>query len=213
MTDKTNGSPEMDRTVDMEEDRLRQRLLVAEREVEQLRSRTRLMGVGLLVALVLSGVALFSPGLFRGADPGTVEVEVLKAKHIVLQDAEGRPRGELRVDPEGNARISLLDRQERPRLSLSVLSGGFPGMSLINANGQRRAALGLLADESTSLVFADAGGVPRTVLGLSRGDAAHLVFADAEGVSRVALGLEASGLGSVLLPEDSQPEASGGAGR
>ncbi len=202
MTEKTSGSPEMDRTLEMEDERLRQRLLLAEREVEQLRSRTRLMGAGLLVALGLSGLALISPGFLGRGDPSTVEVDILQAKHIVLQDAEGRPRGEFRVDPEGNARISLLDRQGRPRLSLSVLSGGFPGMSLINANGQRRAALGLLADESTSLVFADAGGVPRTVLGLSRGDAAHLVFADAEGVSRVALGLEASGLGSVILPEN-----------
>ena len=78
-------------------------------------------------------------------------------------------------------------------------------MSLVNSNGRSRAALGLLPDESTSLVFADGSGVARAVLGLSRGDAAHLVFADAGGVSRVALGLDGTGVGSVILPQDSLP--------
>lgn len=212
MTNKPTGSPDMDRMKEMEEDRFRHRLLALEREAESLRSRARVLTVGLVVALILGAVGGLGYALSAGMG-GAVDVEVLRAQRVVLLDPGGRPRGEWVVDDEGNARLALLDHQARPRLSLSVLSGGFPGLSLINANGARRAAFGLLPDESTSLVFADAAGVPRAVLGLSRADAAHLVFADAEGVTRVGLGLEGSGQGSVILPEDTESADSSGGGR
>ncbi len=212
MTDTPAGPSDMARMRDMEEDRFRHRLLALEREADSLRSRARILTVGLAVALILAAVGFlgYGPG---GGNGSSVDLEVLRAERIVLLDPSGSPRGEWTVDGEGNARLALLDHQGRPRLSLSVLSGGFPGLSLINANGARRAAFGLLPDESTSLVFADAAGVPRAVLGLSRADAAHLVFADAEGVSRVALGLEGSGQGSVILPEDMQAADTSGGGR
>jgi hypothetical protein len=195
-----------------DDEQLRRRLLSLEREAEWLRSRTRLLGIGLLVTLVLGAVGAFSRGI-PGVGGNDGDFEVLTAQRVVLTDAQDQPRGEWKIDEEGNARLGLLDRQGRTRLSLSVLSGGSPGLSLINSNGRRRAALGLLPDESTSLVFADGAGVPRAVLGLSTGDAAQLVFDDAGGVGRVALGLDEAGLGNMILPEDSVPEGNIGGTR
>jgi hypothetical protein len=186
------------------EERVRTRILALEQDADRLQSRIRLLTIGLVIALALAAVVAVNPGLLavRGFVTGP---RVVRAQQILLQDAEGKPRGDWSVDDQGNARFTLLDRQGRPRLSLAVLSGGFPGLSLINANGLRRAAFGLLPDETTSLVFADPDGVPRAVLGLTRGDAAHLVFADADGVSRVSLGVDGLGQESVILPEVSEP--------
>jgi hypothetical protein len=200
MTDKTSDKSGVSGFHDVEE-RIRQRLLAVEREAAWLRSRVRLLGIGLLFTLALGAFGAFSQGL-PGLSDRTRDLETLTAERIVLRDASGTPRGEWRVDEEGNARLGLLDRQGRTRLSLSVLSGGSPGMSLINQNGQRRAGLALLPDESTNMTFADGAGLPRVVLGLSTGDAAQLVFADGSGRPLVALGLDEAGFGTVVLPEE-----------
>jgi hypothetical protein len=202
MSDESTGRTPNPEQVREAEERIRRRFLAVEREAETLRSRVRLLGVGLLVTLVLGGVGAFSQGI-PGIQRRTSNVEVLTAKHIVLQAEDGGTRGEWLVDEEGNSRLRILDRRGRVRLGLTVLSSGSPGMSLVNANGRRRAALGLLPDESASLVFADASGVPRTVLGLTTGDAAQLVFADARGEGKIVLGLDEAGAASVMLPEDS----------
>ncbi len=212
MTPNNEVNEDLDRMKELEAERFRRRLLSVEKDAEQLRSRSKLLGIGFVLSLGLAALALLGQSRWMGGG-GELEADVLRTGRVVLVGADGQPRGEWRVDEEGNSRLTILDRQGRTRLSLSVLNSGFPGLSLTNGNGQTRAALGLLPDESTSLVFADAQGVPRTVLGLSRADAAHLVFADAEGVSRVALGLDGSGEGSVILPEETLPEGSSGGGR
>ena len=191
------------------EERIRSRLVGVELVADVLRSRIRLLTIGLVVALVLSVVVAVNPGLLavRGFVAGP---RVVRAQQIILQDAEGEPRGDWSVDDEGNARFTLLDRQGRPRLSISVLSGGFPGLSLINANGLRRAAFGLLPDEGISLAFTDPDGTQRVVLGLSRGDAAQLVFADGDGVIRASLGVDGLGQEIMLLPGVSSEEPGGG---
>jgi len=211
MTGESNGSSDMGQMRDLEEERIRQRMISLERESEKLRSRERVFGVGLLVALVLAAIAAFSPHLLS-MNGDEVEVDVLSAQNILLKDAEGIIRGRWSVDDGGNSRLTVLDRQGRTRLSLSVLSGGSPGMSFSNANGRTRAALALLPDESTSLVFADGAGIPRTILGLSRADAAHLLFADADGESQISIGLDGSGEASILLPDtvSSDPNSQGG---
>lgn len=195
----------------MEEGRLRNRLLAVEREAEWLRTRVKILGIGLLVTLGLGGIGAFSQG-FPIAGGRVENVDLLRAQRIVLEDAVGIPRGEWGIDGDGKVWLGLLDRQGRARLRLSVLGGGSPGLSMINANGRPRAALGLLPDESTSLVFADGSGVPRAVLGLSSGDAAQLVFADASSVQRVAIGLDEAGIGNIILPEDSVEAPLGPAG-
>jgi len=211
MTDERNVPSDGERLKEMEDERIRQRLLEVEREAAGLRSRFRLMGFGLIVTLALAAAAAFTPHLLAvGGDD--VQLEVLRVQEIVLEDDGGRARGRWTVDEDGHSRISLLDRQGRARFNLSVLTGGNPGFSLMNANGQSRAALGINQDESTTLQFSDGSGITRAVLGLTRADVASLVFADADAVTRVGLGLDGSGVGTVLLPEISSPSPSGEGG-
>jgi hypothetical protein len=193
------------------EERVRSRLLALEREVAALRSRTRLLTIGTLVALILAATVAVNPDFLAvtGIHSGG---EGLSVRSLTLLDGNDRPRGEWAVDDAGDARLSLFDRQGRRRMNLSVLSGGQPGMSLINSAGTSRAAFGLLPDESSSLVFADGAGIPRVVLGLTREEAAHLVFADGNGVSHMALGLDRDGVSSVVLPEASASPPSEGDG-
>lgn len=200
-----------DSTIREVEARFHSRMNHLEMEAKKLRSRIRMMGLGLLAALGILAAILIQPELVSTNGQGRVADEI-RTRSMVLVDTEGRSRGHWMVDDDGNARLGLLDEQGRRRLSLSVLEGGFPGMSLINAQGQRRAAFGLLADETTSLVFADAAGVPRAVLGLTRGEAANLVFADAGGVSRIGLSLDGTGMGSALLPDDEESQSEGSEG-
>ncbi len=191
---------------DLEGDRLRQRLLAVERRAETLRSRERLFGIAILIALVLAAISAFTPQLLAvGGDE--VELATLSAESLILRDSEGNTRGGWSVDPEGNSRLTISDRQGRTRLSFSVLSNGSPGLSLSNANGRNRVALALLPDESVSLAFADGAGVPRTMLGLSRADAAFLLFADANGETQVSLGLDGSGEVSFVLPDSGSSES------
>jgi len=203
--DDRNETPQAAEKQEERERQLMTRLLVMDREIRALRGRSRILGVGIVVALAAAVIPVLQPGLVsslnsRGND-------VLETRGIVLVDREGATRGEWSVDEAGNASLAMFDRQRGQRLTLTVRSEGFPGLSLSNAAGERRVALGLLPDETTSLVFADGAGVPRTVLGLVRGDAASLVLADAQGVSRIGLGLNGQGLGSVILPDQAVEES------
>lgn len=207
MTDNTKGQSNPGGLREAEE-QIRQRLLAMERENASLRARVRWLGLGVLATLLLGALATFGPGLpgFQGRSP---TLEVLTAQRIVITDAAGVPRGEWRVDEEGDARIGLFDRQGGTRLSMAVLSGGSPGLSLINRNGQRRAALALLPDESTNLTFADGTGQPRVILGRTAENTAQLVFADGTGLPRIALGMDEDGAGNVILPPDTGSEPEG----
>lgn len=210
MTDKTKGSLDSGGLREADE-QIRQRLLAMERDNAWLRSRVRLLGLGLLVTLVLGGMGAFGQGI-PGLQGSSRTIDMLTTQRVVLTDASGAARAEWRVDEEGDARLGLFDRQGRPRLSLAVLSNGSPGLSLINPTGQRRAGLALIPDGSTHLTFADQLGTPRVVLGTTEGDGAQLVFADATGDPQLALGLDESGVGTVLLPTEavSEPEERSG---
>ncbi|HSG48892.1 MAG TPA: hypothetical protein VLA43_13820 [Longimicrobiales bacterium] len=206
--DDLNETPQAAEKQEERERQLMTRLLIMDRELRALRGRSRLLGVGIVVALAAAVVPVLQPDLVSSLASGGDDV--LETRGIVLVDRDGTARGEWAVDDAGNATLAMFDRQHGQRLTLTVRSEGFPGLSLSNAAGERRVALGLLPDETSSLVFADGAGVPRTVLGLVRGDAASLVLADAQGVSRIGLGLNGEGLGSVILPDE--PTEGSGAG-
>jgi hypothetical protein len=213
MTENAKGRSESGNPSDLEDHQTRRRLLALERETEELKSKARWSRIAVVVALILGMLGAFSHGI-PGLTERRMDLEVLRAQHLILEDGDGVARGEWRVDEAGDSRLTLLDRQGRTRFSMAVLSGGSPGLSLINANGQRRAGLALLPDESANLALADGAGMPRAVLGLTSGDAAQLLFADADGITRVALGLDEAGFGNIMLPEDSssveEPESTGG---
>ncbi|MBT8397951.1 MAG: hypothetical protein KJN92_13345 [Gemmatimonadetes bacterium] len=211
MTGEDRAAADRDRMKELEEERVRQRLVAVERQSEKQSSTQRLLGIGLLIALVLSAVAAFTPHLLAvGGDD--VDLGNVSAESFILTDQDGVVRGRWTVDDGGNSRIAVLDRQGRTRLSLSVLSGGSPGMSFSNANGTSRAGLALLPDESVQLVFADGSGQPRTLVGLSRADEGYLMFADPAGEPQINIGPDGSGAPAIVLPEEGTAEETGEGG-
>jgi len=198
-----SGSPAdvgMMREID---ERIRSRMSVLEREIASLRSRSRLLGAGLVITIGLLAVVAAFPELLVTSGIRSAN-ESLEVRRLVLVGESGNRRGEWAVDEEGSVRFSLLDPQGRARLNLSVLGGGFPGLSLSNAEGQRRAVLGMLPDETTTLVFADQAGTTRAVFGLTQANAASLLFADANAVTRIGFALDGDGTGSMVLPEEGE---------
>jgi len=201
MTEHENGLSDAEKMREFQEERERAHYQILEENVRRLRRGMRGLTFGFVLVLGLYVVTIFRPDLL-GIKFGPEVSELLRVRHLVLEDPSGVTRGEWRVDEEGNARFSLQDRRGKVRLSLSVLSGGSPGLSLIDDADQRRAALALLPDGTTNLVLADGSGRHRAVLGLSPADATHLVFADAQGSIRVALGLDGTGVGTFMIPEE-----------
>lgn len=197
---ENKSAPENEAAKDQLDPRLRMRFGAMEQEIRRLQARSRFLGTGMAMAIMVAAASWLVKPLFGNTSP---ENTILEARGVVLVGPDGTPRGEWTVDDAGNASFGMFDRQERERLSISVRSEGYPGLSLSNEAGERRVALGLLPDETTTLVFADGQGVPRAVLGLVRGDAANLLLADSEGVSRIGFGLDSGGVGSVILPNES----------
>jgi len=205
MTENENGPSDAEKMREFQEERERAHYEGLEENVRRLKRGMGRLSFVLVLALILNGLTIFRPDLL-GIKFGPEVSDLLRVRHLVLEDPSGVKRGEWLVDEEGNARFGLEDRRGKVRLSLSVLSGGSPGLSLIDDAGQRRAALALLPDGTTNLVLADGSGRHRAVLGLSPADATHLVFADAQGSIRVALGLDGTGVGTFMMPEEGAPE-------
>ena len=159
-----------------------------------------------IVALAASAWAMYGGGAVSGGgDDGLVA-----ARQFVLQDAEGRTRGEWLVEEDGTSRIVLSDPSGAQRMMLSVLGmEGSPGLSLSDREGNRRIVLGLLADQSSNIVIADADGTPRAVLGMSGEDRTDLILADRLGRTRVSLGVDAEGGSTMVVPTEPPPPADG----
>lgn len=193
------------------EERVRARLSTVERQNERLQTRTRLLGLGLLVAGAILAVVAVAPDTLTvvGLRQGESLVE---AHGFRLVDSNGIRRGEWWVDDDGAARLSLLDQQGRPRLNVTVLQSGSPGISLMDNSGMRRAVIGVLPDGETNIVLADVNETPRVVLGLNTQNTASLAFADADATTRLGLGLDASGMGSLMLPDSTAQPADSVAG-
>ena len=177
------------------EDRMRLDVKRVEKQAGQALTAAFAMG---MVALAASAWAVFGNQDSRSAsDEGLVT-----ASRFVLQDAQGRTRGEWLVEGDGTTRIVLSDPSGGQRMMLSVLGEGTPGLSLSDQQGNRRVVVGLQADQSSNLVFADAQGTARAVLGMSANQRADLIFADRNGQARVGLGVDSEGSSTMFLPEE-----------
>jgi hypothetical protein len=90
------------------------------------------IGVGAVVAGLFLAGATASPGV----------VDEVRARRIVVVDAQGETRAHLGVLPEGSPALALFDAQGRARATLGVLPDGRPGLTLADAQGTERAILG-----------------------------------------------------------------------
>lgn len=185
------------------EDRMRLDIKRVERQASQALTAAFAMG---LVAIAMGAWAIWGGLDDRIAD----EEGLVTARQFVLQDAEGRTRGEWLIEQDGTSRIVLSDQTGAQRMMLTVLrEGGSPGLSLSDQEGNRRVVMGLLPDQTSNLVFADAQGTARVVLGTSPDQRADLIFADRNGQGRVGLGVDAEGNSTMFLPEEATEEPTG----
>lgn len=196
------------------EHRMAVRIFGLERAHRRSRWTSRVLMIGLIGSLALSGAIIFDPALVRSLTDVGSEV---RARTFLLEDDDGNVRGLWQLDDQGTVRLSIHDAAGRARMNLAVLEDGAPGISFADEADRRRVVLGLLPDQTSTLVFADGSGVPRAVLGTSSKGSANLLFADAQGVSRVSMGLDASGAGNLILPEAleeaNEQDLAGGNGR
>ncbi|MDH3222473.1 MAG: hypothetical protein OEO23_02055 [Gemmatimonadota bacterium] len=162
-------------------------------------------------AMALVALAVSAWAVFGNRDTGLASDEgLVTGSRFVLQDRQGRTRGEWLVEEDGTTRIVLSDRSGGQRMMLSVLGEGTPGLSLSDQQGNRRVVMGLQADQTSNLVFADAQGIARAVLGMSANQRADLIFADRDGQARVGLGVDAEGSSTMFLPDEGVPPAGSG---
>lgn len=175
------------------------RLGIAEREVRAMNARSRLLGWGLVLTLLVALIPFLAPGL--PAAIGLVDTGTVEATEIVLVDENGQTRGTWSVDEAGNAVLAFMDTQQRPRMTLTVRAAGFPGLSLSNSAGERLATMGALNDGAANLVFADGSGTPRVVLGMSEGNTGGFVVADAAGGIQIGFDVDAQGVSGVIMPD------------
>lgn len=164
----------------------------------------RLLGVGLVVALLTLGVVLTS--VVRRDDVWAVDT--LSAEEIVLRDADGFERGRLTTDADGRAELALSDREGRARIRLTVLADGSPGVTINDAQARPRVVLGSLADGTTNLVVADAEGTSRAVFGVEPNGSAQALFADRTGAIRTLVGVDADGVPSMATYEGEPAQGS-----
>ena len=184
------------------EDRMRLDVKRVEKQASRALMVAFVMGLLAFGASAWAIVATANSGI--AGDDGLVA-----GSRFVLQDPQGRTRGEWLVEDDGTTRIVLSDRAGGQRMMLSVLGEGTPGLSLSDQQGNRRVVMGLQADQSSNLVFADGAGTARAVLGMSANERADLIFADRNGQARVGLGVDSEGSSTMFLPEEAPAPAGG----
>lgn len=170
--------------------------------VEAQRARSgwagRLVGAGLVIAVVGLGATFWR---VVPAD-GAWTMNSVSTEEIVLRDVDGVERGRLATDAEGRTQLSLSDREGRERIRLTVLADGSPGVTISDPDAKPRAVLGYLPDGTTNLVFADAEGTSRAVFGLEPDGSTQALFADQAGTIRTLVGVGADGVPAVSVFEE-----------
>lgn len=104
--------------------------------------------------------------------------EVIRAKSIILEDANGIVRAELSAT-ETRTMVSLFNEQGLPSISLASTDNE-PGVHVYDEQGIRKAAFGL-NQEGASLTFMDNGGLQRSGLITLKDGRTSLIYRDAKG--------------------------------
>jgi len=114
-------------------------------------------------------------------------VTVVRAQRIDMVNKEGRVRGELAIQPDGNPGLAFYDQKGAVALSFGLTKGGKPVFTL-KGEGGRRINMGVCIDGAPTLAFCDDRGKVRATLRLEPSGNPVLAFDDANGKTRVVLG-------------------------
>lgn len=104
--------------------------------------------------------------------------EVIRAKSIILEDANGIVRAELSAT-ESRTMVSLFNDQGLPSIAMASTENE-PGVHVYDEQGIRKAAFGLNQD-GASLTFMDNGGLQRSGLITLKDGRTSLIYRDAKG--------------------------------
>jgi hypothetical protein len=117
---------------------------------------------GLLIVLtglntaVLAVLLLRFPSLFAASDPETV-----RARAIELVDQQGRVRGQMNVEPNGEAVLRLRDSKGEIRVKLGA-DGEGSGLILLDGTPEPRIHM-LAKDSGTSVTLTSRAGQRRVI--------------------------------------------------
>jgi hypothetical protein len=112
-----------------------------------------LMGIN---TAILAALLIRSASLFAATDPDTI-----RARAIELVDRDGRVRGQLNVEPNGEAVFRLRDAKGEIRVKLGADG---EGSGLILLDGATEPRIHMLAKESgTSVTLTSKGGQRRVI--------------------------------------------------
>lgn len=128
----------------------------------------RLTSLSLTLSGVASIIALMTM-LHRGATS-------LDTEELVLRDAIGTKRAQLKVQDDGFVRLSLLDKN-RERLVLTVGADGSPSILLVDPDSNVRAGFGLIADRDPAVTLFDTHGRNMVRMGVESGSASLVLNA------------------------------------
>jgi hypothetical protein len=105
---------------------------------------------------ILAALLIRSASLFAATDPDTI-----RARAIELVDRDGRVRGQLNVEPNGEAVFRLRDAKGEIRVKLGADG---EGSGLILLDGATEPRIHMLAKESgTSVTLTSKGGQRRVI--------------------------------------------------
>jgi len=92
--------------------------------------------------------------------------KIVTAQQLLLVDAKGNTRGELRLNQKGDPGLSLYDHSGKLRANLEVATDADWGFKFFNGSGTVRLAITITPDGITALRLFDSHGHPRALLGI-----------------------------------------------
>jgi len=134
------------------------------------------------------GVGAVVAGLFLAGATASPGVDEVRARRIVVVDAQGTERAFLGLGLDGSPELALRDAQGKERAFLTLGTGGSPWLALRDARGKGQAILSVLPGEGPGLALRDAQGKERIALDVLRDRNPRLALLHAQGKDRAILG-------------------------
>ena len=142
-----------------------------------------------LVGIGVSSRHLMGQSVF--AQKALQQAEVVRAETFELLDKNGKRRGVLGVNVNGEPAVEFFDQSGNLRAELSLRSDGGPNLLLWDGNGKiPRIGLAVLPDGNPSVELADKDGNLRTVFGLGSDGEPVLGLFDQAGNLHAAVSLD-----------------------
>jgi len=138
----------------------------------------------------------------NGSESEHVRVDVLRARRIEIEGADGSTRVELGTSDRGDAVVRLRDARGIVRAVVAV-QDNMPRLRLLDSSGQVRLS-GMLRGDDPGIELLGSDGKPRMVLSLREheGSSPDLYFIDKNGEPRFGVALDRDGRVTLAYEDD-----------